>query len=531
MLSKLKLTYKLLAFPALTALCMLFLMGQIYVQVRPNRKQFREATQVHMPALEDCWRLEESLRVSDLAWRQALLSRDEAALWGLGSRRERFLDDVAVAKDRGIWPSAQLDSLARTFQRSHDRLQKAALEALVRGDRATALLKTQPYESVRQTIEKMEASQLASVRSAFISAETALRGLIRLIALTALALAAAFALVSNRIRHSVVCSLRQLREVAQQVAQGDLTVTVPVPQSHDDIGALVQAFNGMVGNLRSLTSQVKGGAQALATSAEQISASVAEIASAATQTATAASETSTTLEEVRQTALDSNRKARDVSALAQNTVQISRDGELAVSEAVEGMRHVEAQMRSIAESMNRLNEQGQAIGEIIQTVEDVAEQSRLLAVNASIEAVKAGEQGKGFAVVAQEVRSLAEESKTATARVRTILADIQAATGKAMAQTQMGAQAVDSGVAQSAGAGEAIKRLASAVDTAAQATLQISVSSQEQLIGMDQVVSAMQSIDQASNQNVTATRQVESAARDLKVLGVQLTETLERYRL
>ena len=128
-------------------------------------------------------------------------------------------------------------------------------------------------------------------------------------------------------------------------------------------------------------------------------------------------------------------------------------------------------------------------------------------------------------------KAMAEESKTATARVRTILADIQAATGKAMAQTQMGAQAVDSGVAQSAGAGEAIKRLASAVDTAAQATLQISVSSQEQLIGMDQVVSAMQSIDQASNQNVTATRQVESAARDLKVLGVQLTETLERYRL
>ena len=90
---------------------------------------------------------------------------------------------------------------------------------------------------------------------------------------------------------------------------------------------------------------------------------------------------------------------------------------------------------------------------------------------------------------------------------------------------------MDAGVTQSTGAGEAIQRLAEAVDTAARATLQISVSSQEQLIGMDQVVGAMQSINLASSQNVTATKQVESAARDLKALGLQLTETLEKYRL
>ena len=533
MFSKLTLKTKLLAFPLLAALCMLLVLGLVHGLLRQNRADIHLAMEAHVPALEDCRNLEESLRLADLRWRQALLSGDPANVWALSRQRDRFLADVETARSRGIWREGQLDSLAGAFIRGYDRLQRTTLEAMGshRMGQNMTLLRSEPFEAIRLVVERIEAEQVEAVHWAFASAETAQRNMIQIIGITALILAAGFAGISNRIRHSIVHSLQQLLEVAQCVAQGDLTVCVPSSHNGDDIGTLMQAFNGMVGNLRALTGQVKGGAQALAASAEQISASVAEIASAATQTATAASETSTTLEEVRQTALDSNRKAKDVSALAQNTVQVSRDGEAAVHEAIDGMRHIEDQMRFIAESMSRLNDQSLAIGEILQTVEDVAEQSRLLAVNASIEAIKAGEHGKGFAVVAQEVRSLAEESKTATTRVRMILDDIQTATGKAMSQTQAGAKAVDAGVTQSTGAGEAIQRLSDAVNTAARATLQISVSSQEQLIGMDQVVGAMQSINLASSQNVTATKQVESAARDLKALGLQLTETLEKYRL
>src|SRR4028119_1286641 len=107
------------------------------------------------------------------------------------------------------------------------------------------------------------------------------------------------------------------------------------------------------------------------------------------------------------------------------------------------MQRIREQMEAIGESMMRLSEQSQAIGAIIATVDDLAQQSNLLAVNAAIEAAKAGEQGKGFAVVAQEVKSLADQSKQATTQVRTILNDIQKATGAAVMATEQGSKAVE----------------------------------------------------------------------------------------
>src|SRR3970282_14023 len=169
-----------------------------------------------------------------------------------------------------------------------------------------------------------------------------------------------------------------------------------------------------------------------------------------------------------------------------------------------------------------LSEQSQTIGQIMASVEDLAAQSNLLAVNASIEAAKAGEHGKGFAVVAQEVKSLAEQSKQATAQVRAILNDIQKATSAAVMATEQGSKAVASGVKQSADAGESTGLLRDTMAEAAQAATQIAASSQQQLVGMDQVALAMENIKQATTQNVTSTKQTEVAAQNLHELGQKL---------
>ena len=202
-----------------------------------------------------------------------------------------------------------------------------------------------------------------------------------------------------------------------------------------------------------------------------------------------------------------------------------------MEETVGKMNRIRQQMESIAESIVRLSEQSQAIGEIISTVNDLAEQSNLLAVNASIEAAKAGEHGKGFAVVAQEVRSLAEQSKQATTQVRTILNDIQKATGAAVLATEQGSKTVDEGVRQSAQAGESIKALASSIAEAAQAGMQIAASSQQQLVGMEQVITAMNNIKLASEQNVAGTRQTETAARGLHELGQKLKQLVDQFKV
>ena len=159
------------------------------------------------------------------------------------------------------------------------------------------------------------------------------------------------------------------------------------------------------------------------------------------------------MEQVRQTARVASDKARLVADSAQSAARVAQAGRRAAEETAEGMGRIRGQMGQIADSMAALGEQGQAIGAIIATVDDLAQQSNLLAVNAAIEAAKAGERGRGFAVVAQEVRSLAEQSRQATGRVRAILGDIQRATGGAVMATEAGGKAVEAGVAQSASGG------------------------------------------------------------------------------
>ncbi len=349
-----------------------------------------------------------------------------------------------------------------------------------------------------------------------------------IIGLVALLMGAGMALYLDRI---IANPLKAISGVAERVASGDLTVEVPSDHRADEVGVLAQAFSRMVESLREVNRETREGINVLAASASEILASTTQVASGAAETATAVSETTTTVEEVKQTAQVATQKAKYVSDSAQKSAQVSQSGKKAVDETIQGMNRIREQMESIAESIVRLSEQSQAIGEIIASVNDLAEQSNLLAVNAAIEAAKAGEQGKGFAVVAQEVKSLAEQSKQATAQVRTILSDIQKATGAAVMATEQGSKAVESGVKQSAEASEAIRLLADSISEAAQAATQIAASSQQQSVGMDQVALAMENIKVASTQNVASTRQAETAAQNLHELGQKLKQIVERFKV
>lgn len=323
-------------------------------------------------------------------------------------------------------------------------------------------------------------------------------------------------------------SLNGMAGVAGKIAAGDLSVAVQ-PQSDKDV--LGTAFAAMVGNLQRLTADLAEGVNVLGSSANEISASTSQLAASASESAAAVSETTTTVEEVRQTAQVASQKAKAVSDSAQKAAQISQSGRKSTEDVGAGMDRIRQQMEAIAASMARLSEQSQTIGLIIATVEDLAAQSNLLAVNAAIEAAKAGEHGKGFGVVAQEVKSLAEQSRQATNQVRTVLSDIQKATTTAVMATEQGSKAVEAGARQTVVAGESIQALAGSVTEAAQAATQIAASSQQQLVGVDQVATAMESIKQASTQNVASAKQLEVAARNLSELGQRLRQMVAQYKL
>jgi methyl-accepting chemotaxis protein len=348
--------------------------------------------------------------------------------------------------------------------------------------------------------------------------------------------------LSSRLQRLISRPILDLAGVAATIsARRDYSVRA-TKHGYDEIGQLTDAFNQMLteiearqseleeahGSLLAQTSQIMESVEVLSRSGKQIFDSSTQLAASATETASSVMQTTTTVEEVRQTAETSAQKAKSVAEASLRAVQTSQAGRKSADEAAEGMRRIRQQMESIADSMVRLSEQSQAIGQIIASVEDLAAQSNLLAVNAAIEAAKAGEQGKGFAVVAQEIRNLAEQSRQATGQVRTLLSDIQRATGAAVMATEQGTHAVEAGVKRSSEAGESLLTLAANVTEAAQASTLIAASNQQQLVGMDQVAMAMQNIKQSTVQNAGNARQLEASARHLNELGEKLKNMAER---
>ncbi|MCK9212146.1 MAG: methyl-accepting chemotaxis protein [Ignavibacteriaceae bacterium] len=326
----------------------------------------------------------------------------------------------------------------------------------------------------------------------------------------------------------MISVLKKMATTAQQIASGDLTGNI-IPQSEKDI--LGNAFLQMLNNLRRMTKDILEGVNLIASSSSEILAATTQVASGAAETASAINETTTTVEEVRQAAQLSSQKANRVSENAQQVSQVTQTGQQAVEETVKGMYHIQDQMGSVANTIIRLSEQSQQIGGIIASVNDVADQSNLLAVNASIEAAKAGEQGKGFAVVAQEIKSLAQQSKQATIQVRNILSDIQKATSAAVMATEQTSKAVENGVKQSTQTGESIKRLADSSSKSVEAAVQIVASSQQQVVGMDQIGLAMNNINQAGTENAASMMQAEKAAKGLNELGQKLKRLIEQYKI
>lgn len=329
----------------------------------------------------------------------------------------------------------------------------------------------------------------------------------------------------------ITIPLNAISDAAHRMAGGDLTVDIATTERTDEVSSLTRRFRRMVESLREVTWELREGVIIMAASTGEILTAAAQVVANADETATASSAITVIVDDVRQTAQTVNHSAKFVSDTAQRSVQVSHTGKHAVDGTIQGMDRIKEQMESIAETIVRLSEQSFAIGEIITTVSDLAEQSNLLAVNAAIEAAKAGESGRGFAVVAQEVRNLAEQSKQAAIQVRSILGDTQKATSAAVMATEQGSKAVEVGVRQSTEASEAIRTLTNSITEAAQAAIQIVTSTQEQLLGIEQMNQAMEGIKVTSIKNLTSAKQVEANAKSLHTLGQKLKQMIEHFKV
>lgn len=327
-------------------------------------------------------------------------------------------------------------------------------------------------------------------------------------------------------------TVQQFIEQTTAVGEGDLTAQITL-DDHDqdnDLHRLGESLNRMVTSLRSIIGQIRETASEIAAAASEIQAAATQQSANAAEQNASITQTVATVEELRSTVLQTAERTSSVVGLSQQSVQTSLNGHQTISDTVDGMNLIRQRVDNIADNTLILSERTQQVSEIIESVNQIADQSKLLALNASIEAARAGEEGKGFSVVAMEVRQLAEQSRDATARVHNILNEIQQATNTVVMVTEEGSKGVESGTTLVEQVGQAIEELTHTIEIAAQAAEQIAASTQQQTNGMDQLVAAMAQIKQASSQSAASAKQTEQSVRNLMEMSRKLEETATQYR-
>jgi len=325
--------------------------------------------------------------------------------------------------------------------------------------------------------------------------------------------------------------INRLAKTAQKVSSGDLNIEIKELDRKDEIGLLHTAFHDMLKSFRELTMNITESSNNINASANQILTSTSELTLSAKKTADAIGDTTDSVNETKKATIHSNQKTLEVSERSQAAAVIAEKGRTASRETIDGINRIGMEMDSIGNNIIRLSEQSKAIGEIISTVNDIAEQSNLLAVNAAIEAARAGEQGKGFVIVAQEIKNLADQSKQATSQVKNILNEIQNSINASVLSAEQGSKSVEAGIRLAGLSGESIEELSQSIKLAAEASKQIEATSQEQEINIDQIASAMENIKEASDHNVYTTVQLDSSAKALQEISSTLRGLLEHFKV
>ncbi|QEY53004.1 methyl-accepting chemotaxis protein [Legionella longbeachae] len=296
----------------------------------------------------------------------------------------------------------------------------------------------------------------------------------------------------------LVNSSKKFREHSSKVAAGDLREHLEIDKE-DVLQDLGKDLNLMTDGLASITKKITTAGNEIVAMVETILTSANEQAEGITSQATAINEISASLEEIDKSSKQTMAKAQTLREVAKNTYEQGKLGTESVAQSIEGINALEEKMKLIAQTILDLSTHTQQIGDITSVVNTLAQQSKMLALNASIEASKAGEAGKGFAAVATEVRNLAEQSEQSTVQVQKILEDIRRTTEKAVTVTEEGSKALESGTKLIDKAGQVIQTLSKMINEASISSQHIEVAIRQETVGIEQIVESMNEINRTTS--------------------------------
>lgn len=324
-------------------------------------------------------------------------------------------------------------------------------------------------------------------------------------------------------------SIETIMHEIGKFAQGQLVIHLEPTRSDDDIARLYEGFTSAVGNIRTMVAQVSEAVETTASATAEIAASIEEMSTGAAQQSEQSSNVSAAVLQMTSNIVESNRAMSRAVEQARASGERAQMGGAVVLETIEGMNTIAKVVQQSSATVHNLGKSSEEIGEIVQVINDIADQTNLLALNAAIEAARAGEQGRGFAVVADEVRKLAERTAEATKRIGTMIKRIQSETAGAVSVMELGTKEVEKGKILADKAGMSLKEIIAMSNDVEVIITQLAGASAEQETTSEDIARNIQNISSVATESNRAIEQVAHATDDLARLTMTLQELLAGF--
>ena len=453
----------------------------------------------------------------------ARLEKDLAILQGLAGRfvspRNRELVADTAINLRQYEQTQEATETAASAGISDDVAAELSVKA---NDAADAIRKTNV--DLAEGITKVVQGQSAAIQEAKNTTE-----LVLLLSTTiSVLLGLGVALVSS---HKIASALAGVVDRAKSIAGGDLRGDELAITSRDELADLAGAMNEMQSSLRQMIHSIGESAEALASASEEISASSNQVAEGASVQSDQTTQVATAMQEMSATVIEVSNHSNKAAEAARQAAKTAEQGGQVVDEALVSMHSITDSVSASAAKIEELGKSSDQIGRIIGVIDEIADQTNLLALNAAIEAARAGEQGRGFAVVADEVRKLADRTTGATKEISRTIEVVQLGTKTAVENMQASSDRAEMGLEMATQAGDALSEIIAAAKLVGDMVNQIATAAIQQSSTTEQINRSIEKITQVTSESAIGTQQSARACQELSNLALTLQEQVSRFKV